>query len=231
MLLAHSVGLLDGPGLDVEADGLFDKSLPLEVGGRPEGHFLRTGHAQAHDLPVQLIVDGYFNCLRVVLSLSVEMDGFAEHVVLLEVSGQQEAGLGLAVGLTDPHGLLDFILREVESDQVGGRFSLLVELDGLIEISNRLVVLPQPGEQLLVLLSLDVISKFPNFARLHVHPGHLLDVSIGSLVKINGVVESIGGLVEFGCVVVVVLEIDTIVLLGNLYGFVYLAVALADFAV
>ena len=136
VFLAHSVGLLDGPGLDVEADGLFDKSLPLEIGSRPEGNFLGTGHAQTHDLPVQLVVDGYFNGLRVVLGLSIEMDGFAEHVVLLEVSGQQEAGLRLAVGLADPHGLLNFILGEVESDQVGGRFSLLVELDSLVEISN-----------------------------------------------------------------------------------------------
>ena len=56
-------------------------------------------------------------------------------------------------------------------------------------------------------------------------------MSIGSLVEINSIIESVGGLVEFGSIVVVVFEIDPIVFLGNLYGFVDLPVALADFAV
>lgn len=56
-------------------------------------------------------------------------------------------------------------------------------------------------------------------------------MSIGPFVEINSIIESVGGLVEFGSIVVVVFEIDPIVFLGNLYGFVDLAVALADFAV
>ena len=213
MFLAHSIGFLDGSSFDVESDRLFDKSLPLEVGGRPEGNFLGTGHAQTHDLPVQLVVDGYFNGLRVVLSLSVEMNGLTQHVVLLEMSGKQEAGLRLAVGLADPHRLLNFILGEIESNQIGGRFSLLVELDSLVKISNRLVVLSKPSEQLLILLPLDIISELPDFAGFHVHSGYFLDVSIGPLVEINSIIKSVGGLVEFGSIVVVVLQIDPVVFL------------------
>ena len=56
-------------------------------------------------------------------------------------------------------------------------------------------------------------------------------MSIWSFIEINSFIKAIGGFVEFGGIVVVIFQINSVVFLWYLDWFVYLAIALADLAV
>lgn len=56
-------------------------------------------------------------------------------------------------------------------------------------------------------------------------------MSIGFLIVFNGKVVPARGFVKLGCVIIGVLEVDSIVLFRDFYGLLYLSVALANFGV
>ncbi len=98
-------------------------------------------------------------------------------------------------------------MRKIESDEVGGRFSLLIVLDGLREVADGLVVLPQPGVQLLVLLAVHVVGEFLYLPCLHVHPGNLFYVGVRLLIEFDCLIVPARGLVILGSVEIGVLEV------------------------
>ncbi len=86
MFFSQSVGFLDDSSLFVKSDSLFNKSLSLKIVCRPCSYFLWSGHTETHDFTIKSVGDSDFDSLRVILSLSIEMNGFTEHSIFFHVS-------------------------------------------------------------------------------------------------------------------------------------------------